>query len=205
MVGSNLDQAALRAQELIADGINYTDGALGCALSHFLLWHRLQRDASADGLEDDAVLAADFLATANDRLEALPEGWDIVLWAGISTAHWSSSSAGAVVASVYLDEPTTAVDLEAASAPACRSVSGGTGLRHLVLYDLSAGGSPTAGLLRAVASGRIADPGEFRHLGQLRCRPDDVDRLSSAAGVCRQCRRSRSHPITIVVVDDPVT
>jgi GR25 family glycosyltransferase involved in LPS biosynthesis len=81
VAGADADRAGLRASGVIAGDLNYTDGALGCALSHLRLWRDVAHATRALTVcEDDAVFAADFLTIANARLAALPQGWDIVLW-----------------------------------------------------------------------------------------------------------------------------
>jgi GR25 family glycosyltransferase involved in LPS biosynthesis len=79
--GAKVDRLDLEHRGVIATGLNYTDGALGCALSHLCLW----REAAAGNraltiCEDDAVCASDFIEAANGRLAGLADDWDIVLW-----------------------------------------------------------------------------------------------------------------------------
>jgi GR25 family glycosyltransferase involved in LPS biosynthesis len=91
ILGADADRAELKAAGVITGEIDYSDGALGCALSHFALWEEIARGTQAITIcEDDAVFAQDFVATANARLAGLPDDWDVVLWDGILTAGWCS-------------------------------------------------------------------------------------------------------------------
>jgi glycosyl transferase, family 25 len=81
VAGAVLDRAELQDRGVIAGDIDYSDGALGCALSHVALWQEIACGTRMVTVcEDDAVFAGDFVATANARLAALADGWDIVLW-----------------------------------------------------------------------------------------------------------------------------
>ena len=71
--------ADLRA--LVAPGLDYIPGALGCALSHLALWDMAIRDRMVvTVIEDDAILRGDFAAKTAEAIARLPLGWDIVLW-----------------------------------------------------------------------------------------------------------------------------
>jgi glycosyl transferase family 25 len=67
--------------ELFGPNLPYTDGAVGCALSHLSLW----QDVVDSGrpltiLEDDAILRRDFDSESARVLAGLPPDWDIVVW-----------------------------------------------------------------------------------------------------------------------------
>lgn len=67
--------------QLFSPGLDYTPGAVGCALSHLTLW----QDAAESGqaltiLEDDAILRHDFAARSAQVVAGLPPDWDIVVW-----------------------------------------------------------------------------------------------------------------------------
>jgi GR25 family glycosyltransferase involved in LPS biosynthesis len=71
--------AAIRDGLITADN-EYTDAAIGCALSHVSLW----RHAVASGrpvcvLEDDVLVRDDFAAAATAMLAGLAR-WDVVFW-----------------------------------------------------------------------------------------------------------------------------
>jgi len=121
VIGADADRAELRTSGIITDDLNYMDGALGCALSHLSLWRGVARGTRALTVcEDDAIFATDFVVTANSRLAALPDGWDIVLWG------WNFDSSlvfqvlpGQPAFLMHRERPPTADDLTAASrAPA---------------------------------------------------------------------------------------
>jgi GR25 family glycosyltransferase involved in LPS biosynthesis len=121
VIGADADRSELRTSGIIAGDLYYTDGALGCALSHLSIWQDVALGTQALTVcEDDAVFASDFVATANARLAALPDGWDIVLWG------WNFDSSlvfqvlpGQPAFLMHRERPPTADDLEAAShAPA---------------------------------------------------------------------------------------
>lgn len=70
------------APDLFEPGLRYNPGAIGCAMSHLMLW---QEAASAGRVmtivEDDAVLRHDFREQSESLLERLPADWDVVVWA----------------------------------------------------------------------------------------------------------------------------
>ena len=81
--GRALDLAALVAARLVAPDIHktYTQGAVGCAMSHIALWK--QAIASGQTLtiaEDDAIFHGQFRRYAAGVIENLPPDWDIILW-----------------------------------------------------------------------------------------------------------------------------
>ena len=79
--GAALDRKQLLANGVIAEGISYTDGALGCAFSHIKIWERLQH-ASGPALicEDDARLGKNFQSASAALLARLPADWDMMYW-----------------------------------------------------------------------------------------------------------------------------
>jgi GR25 family glycosyltransferase involved in LPS biosynthesis len=59
----------------------YTDGAIGCALSHLGLWEETAASGKVLTIaEDDAVLHHRFEALAQQVLASLPSTWELVLW-----------------------------------------------------------------------------------------------------------------------------
>jgi glycosyl transferase family 25 len=119
--GRDLDRTALQARAIIAGGLDYSDHALGCAMSHFALWEEIAGGTRAVTVcEDDAVLAHDFIETGNARLGALPDGWDIVLW-GWNFDSWLVFDVlpGQPAFLMHAKKPVTAETLAAAAqAPA---------------------------------------------------------------------------------------
>ncbi|MBO6085913.1 MAG: glycosyltransferase family 25 protein, partial [Acetobacter sp.] len=62
-------------------GVDYTDGGLGCAMSHKAQWERAVASGEAlTVIEDDAVFCKNFEEEHQRLLKTLPETWDIVLW-----------------------------------------------------------------------------------------------------------------------------
>ncbi|MBR2124112.1 MAG: glycosyltransferase family 25 protein [Acetobacter sp.] len=62
-------------------GVDYSDGALGCALSHRDQWRcAISSGGGRTVIEDDAVFCKNFEEEHQRLLETLPETWDIVLW-----------------------------------------------------------------------------------------------------------------------------
>jgi glycosyl transferase, family 25 len=79
--GKTLDRRVLVEQELIeANLAGYTDGALGCALSHKRLWERaVETGEPVTILEDDAVLNHQFVRGA-DATASQSSDWDYLQW-----------------------------------------------------------------------------------------------------------------------------
>ena len=82
-----VDGLTLCNEELMRNGViteplkAYSPGALGCALSHKLLWdHCASGDTVVTVCEDDAVFNRSFASRAATLLAALPRDWDIILW-----------------------------------------------------------------------------------------------------------------------------
>ncbi len=68
--------------DLFEPGLRYNAGAIGCAMSHLMLW----QEAAETGqvltiVEDDAILRHDFHEQAVRAIDQLPADWDIVVWA----------------------------------------------------------------------------------------------------------------------------
>lgn len=61
--------------------LRYSNGALGCALSHKALWQlAASNDAPITVCEDDAILHPDFAAHRARIIESLGSEWDLVQW-----------------------------------------------------------------------------------------------------------------------------
>lgn len=66
----------------------FTPGALGCALSHLILWKRAIAERTPLTItEDDAIFHFDFERHAADALKKVPETWDIIFWGINCGAH----------------------------------------------------------------------------------------------------------------------
>lgn len=79
--GKAIQPQMARLPDLFEPGLDYTAGAVGCALSHLTLW----QDVVDSGqpmtiLEDDAILRHDFEARSAQVVAGLPADWDIVVW-----------------------------------------------------------------------------------------------------------------------------
>jgi glycosyl transferase, family 25 len=79
--GSTIDQQQLINTGTIAADLAYTPGALGCAVSHVMLWKMAAAgDEPITIVEDDAIFNSQFAALAKDMIATLPADWDLVLW-----------------------------------------------------------------------------------------------------------------------------
>ena len=71
----------IASNALAVDMPAYTNGALGCALSHLVQW-----DLAAKGIspitvaEDDAIFHLQFEVLADKVSSSLPADWDLILW-----------------------------------------------------------------------------------------------------------------------------
>ena len=81
--GQGINRQLLKEKGLLQEGIGveYTDGALGCALSHKAQWECIISDGEGRTIiEDDVVFCKNFELEHQRLLSTLPETWDIVLW-----------------------------------------------------------------------------------------------------------------------------
>ncbi len=80
--GTRLDREQLIDNKIISpDLTDYSDGAIGCALSHLKLWELSIKNQQVITIaEDDAIFNRDFDRYSNKVLEQLPPDWDICLW-----------------------------------------------------------------------------------------------------------------------------
>jgi len=92
--GQTVDRAALQARNILDPDLDYTDGAIGCALSHLAIWTTsLQAGQGCTIFEDDAIINESFDDQAAALIEALPKDWDIVLWGYNTDAYLTFRSA----------------------------------------------------------------------------------------------------------------
>lgn len=64
---------------IMKNSLNYSKGAIGCALSHLSLWNKcieLNKDIMI--LEDDVIVSKDFETHLQTVRDMLPENWDIL-------------------------------------------------------------------------------------------------------------------------------
>lgn len=79
--GASVDRESLHMMGTITGDLAYTNGNLGCALSHIKLWRRTLKDgAIITVVEDDVTCARNFHSASERVLEKLPNDWDIVFW-----------------------------------------------------------------------------------------------------------------------------
>jgi GR25 family glycosyltransferase involved in LPS biosynthesis len=79
--GQTLSPDALRRDGILGDPVPYSNGALGCALSHLALWNMaIQEEKVITVVEDDAVLRSDFAVSSQAVIERLPPDWDLIMW-----------------------------------------------------------------------------------------------------------------------------
>lgn len=77
--GQLLDREELARTGITVEGLPWTPGAIGAALSHRRCWERAVETGRPVGiLEDDVFLRHDFVAAAAGVYEGLPADWDIV-------------------------------------------------------------------------------------------------------------------------------
>lgn len=82
MEGSRFSRPLLIEKKILAEPMaEYTNGAIGCALSHLSLWETAVREKKTLTVaEDDAVFHSHFDALAPSLIASLPQDWDILLW-----------------------------------------------------------------------------------------------------------------------------
>jgi len=79
--GHAVDRARMLEVGLIAPTLECSPGALGCALSHVLVWQRaVTENKPMTVFEDDAVVNAGFQTLAPTVIAQLPPDWDIISW-----------------------------------------------------------------------------------------------------------------------------
>lgn len=79
--GRGIARGPLVDRGVITADLGYSDGVLGCALSHLALWDL----AIASGqpltvCEDDAIFNSGFSTASEEAVRALPDDWHIMLW-----------------------------------------------------------------------------------------------------------------------------
>lgn len=84
---SAIDGKQVERQNLIAKGVvspnltSYTDGAIGCALSHAMIWdYSVKNNIEVTVAEDDAVINYHFMEKSARIKKSLPPDWDVILW-----------------------------------------------------------------------------------------------------------------------------
>jgi GR25 family glycosyltransferase involved in LPS biosynthesis len=78
--GGQLTKADLVGRGLIVPDLDYTAGAIGCALSHLALWQAaVEGEAALTVCEDDAILHPQFETLAAEVAAQVP-GFDLISW-----------------------------------------------------------------------------------------------------------------------------
>ena len=78
--GQTLNRPDLIARSVIAEDLIFTNGSIGCALSHIQLWQRcVESGLPMTVCEDDAVLHRDFIR-ARDAFMASQPDFDLIYW-----------------------------------------------------------------------------------------------------------------------------
>jgi len=78
--GSTVDRNSLVAQGIIATDLPYSNGALGCAMSHLFFWEAaINQGETITVVEDDAILHRNFLQHASELISNLAD-WDLMVW-----------------------------------------------------------------------------------------------------------------------------
>ena len=79
--GTDLERGTLVDRGIITADLGYSDGALGCALSHLALWDlAIAQNQSLTVCEDDAIFNRGFEVAAESLTKALPGDWHMILW-----------------------------------------------------------------------------------------------------------------------------
>jgi GR25 family glycosyltransferase involved in LPS biosynthesis len=79
--GAKVDREALVSSGYINRDLPYSDGTLGCAVSHIKLWEMAaSQDRNLTIFEDDVVVSLHFEARAREILAAVPADWDFIQW-----------------------------------------------------------------------------------------------------------------------------
>lgn len=112
--GRTMDRAALERAGLIKSDLTYNNGQLGCALSHVALWrHAIAENRAITVVEDDAILARDFLTARDDLIGRLPPDWGIVLWGwNFDRSVWAEIPEGVAKSVLTFDQDALRENIE---------------------------------------------------------------------------------------------
>lgn len=79
--GAAQSRAGLAASGVLNQDVPYTDGAVGCAMSHVALWKKaISENRNLTICEDDAVFNAEFPLRSEALLQQLEGRFDLILW-----------------------------------------------------------------------------------------------------------------------------
>jgi GR25 family glycosyltransferase involved in LPS biosynthesis/glycosyltransferase involved in cell wall biosynthesis len=104
--GANLDRRRSIEEKVIASDLDYSAGALGCAMSHIALWRIAATENRAITVaEDDAIFSRQFEGRSRILLEEARQDWDFVLWSIIPHLFtWLDALPGSAGAKVQFFE-----------------------------------------------------------------------------------------------------
>jgi len=79
--GLTVNKQSLIERKLLESRLQYTPGAIGCALSHLHLWEcAIAQNQAITVAEDDAIFREDFSEKSSEVISQLPADWDFILW-----------------------------------------------------------------------------------------------------------------------------
>jgi GR25 family glycosyltransferase involved in LPS biosynthesis len=112
--GREADRAALERDGIIARDLTYNNGQLGCALSHLALWRLAVAERRVvTAIEDDAILAADFMAARDEFIGRLRDDWSIVLWGwNFDRSVWAEIPEGVAKSVLSFDQDALRANIE---------------------------------------------------------------------------------------------
>lgn len=77
--GNTIDISQLKPATFTKGSVNYSKGAIGCALSHLNLWKKcIEINKPILIMEDDVIVSADFTTHLDTVMRMLPVDWDIL-------------------------------------------------------------------------------------------------------------------------------
>jgi glycosyl transferase, family 25 len=79
--GRNVPPGVIGNPRLFEPGLGYTAGAVGCALSHLMLWEQaIRHNTILTVAEDDAIFRLDFEQESEAVLKRVAPDWDVLMW-----------------------------------------------------------------------------------------------------------------------------
>jgi GR25 family glycosyltransferase involved in LPS biosynthesis len=142
--GREADRSALEQEGIIAADLTYNNGQLGCALSHISLWRTaVSENRAVTIVEDDAILARNFLPAHIDFLERMAPEWSIVLWGwNFDRSVWAEIPEGVAKSVLTFDQDALRKNIEVFRRS--ETASGSIRLRHAfgsMAYSVSPSGA----------------------------------------------------------------
>jgi GR25 family glycosyltransferase involved in LPS biosynthesis len=112
--GREADRAGLERDGIIARDLTYNNGQLGCALSHLALWRvAVAENRVITAIEDDAILAANFMSAQDDFVSRLPADWCIALWGwNFDRSVWAEIPEGVAKSVLTFDQDALRENIE---------------------------------------------------------------------------------------------